>query len=694
MPIIHHAASRHPVAPRADRIHKANIQRVIKWTKPTLLVLAGTLALAIQTAAAADATNSDIGALRSEIEQLKQGQRVIEAQLQEIKRLLSANPANSAAGQRPNPAIGATVSIAGKPFMGDTNARLTLIEFADYECPYCGRHTRDTALQIKKNYVETGKLKYAFSDLPLPMHSHAKQAAEAALCAGEQGKYWEMHDLLFAHQGALEHSNLIAYATALGLDVAAFEKSLDSGKYASQVQSSAADAGKIGLSGAPSFVLGLTRPNDPTIKVLQVIVGAQSYDAFQKAIEDALNPAQPVVAQSPGIGATVNVDGKPFKGNKDAKLTLIEFSDYECSFCAKEAIETFPQLEKDYVSTGKLKYVYSDLVLDMHPHALKAAEASWCAAEQGRFWEMHDLLFASQQELEETNLISYATALGLDPGAFQQCLDANQFAVQVRKSSTEARQIGFKNTPMCAIGLTQPNSSEVKVLKVIVGANGYPELKAAIDSLLNPAPARALPEPAVGATVSIIGRPFKGDDQARVTLVEFADYQCPSCGHYTQNTEPQLLKDYVNTGKLKYVYGDLPLPMHPQAAKAAEAALCAGEQGKYWEMHDLLFANQHALQPAYFPGYVKTAGLDPAAFQQCLDSRKFSAQVYKSFADAERTGFIGTPSFALGLTQPNDPTIKILKVIVGAQKYEVFQEAIESVLKSTHPNPDTPGKSI
>jgi protein-disulfide isomerase len=656
--------------------------------------LAGVLALAISACAAAEATDADISALRTDIEQLKQGQRVIETQLQEIKRLLSANGANSAAGQRPNPALGATVSIAGRPFKGDTNARLTLIEFADYECPFCGRHTRDTAPQILKNYVETGKLKYVFGDLPLPMHPHARKAAEAALCAGDQGKYWEMHDLLFAHQGALENSNLTAYAAALGLDVTAFQKALDTGKYASQVQSSAADAGKIGLSGAPSFVLGLTQPNNPTIKVLQVIVGAQGYDAFQKAIEDALNPAPPVAAQSPAVGATVNVNGKQFKGSKDAKLTLIEFSDYECSFCAKAALETFPQLEKDYVTTGKLKYVYSDLVLDMHPHAMKAAEASWCAAEQGRFWEMHDLLFASQQELEETNLISYATALGLDPSAFQQCLDANRFAAQVRKSSAEAKQLGFKNAPMCAIGLTQPNSSDVKVLKVIVGANGYPELKAAIDSLLNSAPARALPGPTIGATVSLAGRPFKGDDQARVTLVEFADYQCPSCGHYTQNTEPQLLKDYVSTGKLKYVYGDLPLPMHPQAAKAAEAALCAGDQGKYWEMHDLLYANQHALQPAYFPGYVKTAGLDATVFQKCLDSGKFSAQVYKSFADAERTGFIGTPSFALGLTRPHDPTIKILKVIVGAQSYPVFQEAIESVLKSTHPDHDAPGKSI
>jgi protein-disulfide isomerase len=449
----------------------------------------------LSRAAAPSPSPSEIGALRQEIEQLKKGQQNIEATLQEIKRLLQANATAARGGPPANPAVGMTVNVAGKPIRGDKNAKLTLVEFTDYECPFCGRHFRDTAPKILQDYIETGKIRYVFSDLPLSMHSHAKKAAEAALCAGEQGKYWEMHDLLFANQQALDNSNLIAYATRLGLNVPVFQKAIDSGKYESQVSANAAEADRLGFTGAPSFAIGLTQPNDAPVKVIKVIVGAQSYENFQKEFADALNPqppsipSQPIaVPQNPAVGTSISVEGKQFKGKKNAKLTLIQFSDYECEFCGQLARDTIPQVVQNYVDTGKLKFVFADLAFAIHSHAIKAGEASYCAAEQGRYWEMHDLLFSHQGALEISNLVSYAKTIGLDLGKFQQCLDSNRYGAQIQQSSTEAQRAGFTSTPVQVIGLTEGNGSSVKVLKVITGVVAYPVTQAAIENILNPEP--------------------------------------------------------------------------------------------------------------------------------------------------------------------------------------------------------------
>ena len=452
-------------------------------------------------AAEAPPSPSEIGALRQEVEQLRKGQQNMEATLQDIKKLLQTNAPPAAPGApRSNPAVGMMVNVAGKQTLGDKNAKLTLVEFTDYECPFCGRHFRDTAPKILKDYIETGKIRYVFNDLPLSMHQHAKKAAEAALCAGEQGKYWEMHDLLFANQQALDNANLIAYATKLGLDTPAFQKALESGKYEPQVNANAAEAARLGFTGAPSFAIGLTQPNDAPVKVIKTIIGAQVYENFQRELADALKPqpsppagAVPVAAdsvapQNPAVGTSISVEGKQFKGKKDAKLTLIQFSDYECSFCGQLARDTIPSVIKDYVETGKLKFVFGDLALAGHSHAIKAGEASYCAAEQGRYWEMHDILFSNQGALEMPNFLNYAKDLELDVDKFRQCLNTNRFASQIAQSSAAAQKAGFVSTPVQVIGLTEGNGSSVRVLKVIPGAVTYAVTQAAIESALNLGP--------------------------------------------------------------------------------------------------------------------------------------------------------------------------------------------------------------
>ena len=134
-------------------------------------------------------------------------------------------------------------------------------------------------------------------------------------------------------------------------------------------------------------------------------------------------------------------------------------------------------------------------------------------------------------------------------------------------------------------------------------------------------------QPSPVSSLSIRGEMFRGDSAARVAIIEYADFECPWCGEYERSTFPQILSEYIATGKVKYFYRDLPLPGHARAVPAAIAARCAGEQGKFWEMHDSLFAKQTALSPPALLDRAKTLGLDTTKFTECQSSEKYAADI-------------------------------------------------------------------
>ena len=190
------------------------------------------------------------------------------------------------------------------------------------------------------------------------------------------------------------------------------------------------------------------------------------------------------------------------------------------------------------------------------------------------------------------------------------------------------------------------------------------------------------PKPFEPLSVSLDGVPFKGDPNAKVTIVEFTDYQCPFCSRHTTQTLPQLLKEYVETGKVRYYLREFPLKsIHPQAAKAAEAAQCAKDQGKYWEMHDVLFQNQRRLSDLDLLGYAEKLTLEPSAFRECLNSGKYTARVDADLQAGMAGGVAGTPSFFLGLTDPNDDSkIMATEFLRGAQPYAAFKNSLDKLL--------------
>ena len=181
-------------------------------------------------------------------------------------------------------------------------------------------------------------------------------------------------------------------------------------------------------------------------------------------------------------------------------------------------------------------------------------------------------------------------------------------------------------------------------------------------------------------TVNSDGAPFMGSKEARVTLIEFSDYQCFFCRRHDRKVAPKIIKDYVETGNVKYVFRDFPLDSHPTASLAALAAHCAGDQNHYWKMNDLLFRYQKVLSPNVLIGFAESLGLNNATFQKCVENGKYAKKVLNSRNDGEKAGVDSTPYFFLGFTNQKSSKIIVKIILKGAQPYQVFQNAIESLL--------------
>lgn len=246
------------------------------------LLFAGAFALSAQS-------DSGLSELREEIAALKKGQVAIQNDLAEIRKLVEKAPPQAPAGFKP-----IEVSLEGTPVMGSPDAKVTIVEFTDYQCPFCARHFNNTLPEIVKNYVDAGKLRYALREFPLTsIHPRATKASEAALCAGDQGKYWEMHDLIFKNPRSLGDADLLGHAGTLALDKSGFQTCLEGGKYTEQVKQDVQFGTKAGVRGTPSFVLGLTDPNNSKkFTATEFLRGAQPYAAFEKAIESLLADAE------------------------------------------------------------------------------------------------------------------------------------------------------------------------------------------------------------------------------------------------------------------------------------------------------------------------------------------------------------------------------------------------------------------
>lgn len=234
--------------------------------------------------------------------------------------------------------------------------------------------------------------------------------------------------------------------------------------------------------------------------------------------------------------------------------------------------------------------------------------------------------------------------------------------------------------PAAAPGADGPVLAELRALRTEVAA-----LRKDVAGLRHPH--TGTPAPAEGATVTIPwrNRPTLGNTNAAVVLVEFTDYQCPFCKRFHDQTFTALRTAFVDTGRIAYVSRNLPLAMHAQAGPAAQAALCAGEQGAYWNLRADLFAHMQQATPEAIRSLAEARGLDLAAYDSCLAAQRHAAELAEDQQDATAVGITGTPSFLLGRREGG---VVRGEKIVGAKPLAFFETRIRALLDG--PGPEAP----
>jgi protein-disulfide isomerase len=596
------------------------------------------------------------------------------------------------------------IPVDGSASKGPADALVTIVESSDFECPFCKR-AAPTLAQLETAYA--GKLRIVFKHNPLPMHSNALPAANAAEAAGAQGKFWPMHDKLFA-AASLDRAALEQAATELKLDLKAFRAALDGQRFAERIKRDQELVRGVGAGGTPTFFINGRK-----------LVGAQPIERFRAVIDAELARAQALVASGtpaaqlyeriiasgatqqvmlPGVAAAPAAEGQPsqpqpptapppppaavFKkielraddparGPAAAKVTLVLFSDFQCPFCGKVE-PTLTQLEQE--SKGELRVVWKHRPLPMHPNARGAAAAAEAARAQGKFWQMHDKLFENQQQLGPELYGKLARELGLNDAKFKAALSDPKLAARIDADDRQAQEVGAGGTPTMFLNCRQ-----------VVGALPIERLRpvlleelAKADRLLASGVKKgpALYEQACAENVKLAAAgpkldlrpddPVRGNKGAPVTIVLFSDFQCPYCSK-VEPTLKQVLATYGD--KVRIAWKHQPLPFHPNALPAAEAAEAAREQGKFWEMHDALFENQQALSPETYERLAKKIGLNVAAFKASVAGGRNKGRISDDQQLASRVGANGTPTMFVNGEK-----------VEGAVPFEMIKPAIDRAL--------------
>jgi protein-disulfide isomerase len=205
-----------------------------------------------------------------------------------------------------------------------------------------------------------------------------------------------------------------------------------------------------------------------------------------KSLLDVLtHPTQP----DPLVNKIVQLTDEPARGIAEAKVTVVEVSDYHCPFCRRYATEILPKIVTEYIDTGRVRYVFMDFpIITLHPDSVKSHQAAACAGRQGHYWQMHDLLFMSAPLRDVAHLISASATVEMDIQKFTACLNENDEGAgtsAIRERIAQMRQIGITGTPVLLIGQTQADGSSIRILASVIGAQPYAVFKTAIDAVLN-----------------------------------------------------------------------------------------------------------------------------------------------------------------------------------------------------------------
>jgi protein-disulfide isomerase len=573
---------------------------------------------------------------------------------------------------------------AADPTWGKADAPVTIVEISDFECPFCSR-VGPTLAQIKEKYGPD-KVRIVWKHNPLPFHKKARPAHDAAATvhgiAGSDA-FWKFHDLAFANAKDLTEENFEKWAVSAGADLAKFKEAYKSKKFAGKVDEDMALAKKIGASGTPAF-----RINGVTLS------GAQPLDKFTDVIDAQLAEAQKLVAagtkpsdvyvqltnknqtaqpEKPGkekggeepeedksVWKVPVLADDPIKGPKDALVTIVEWSEFQCPFC-KRVGDTMNKITETY--KDDVRIVWKDNPLPFHPRAKPTAifaRHQYKTKGDKGFWEAHDALFESQPKLEDADLEAIAGKIGASWPAIKSAIDENRYMDKIDANAELAQDVQARGTPHFFVnGVRLSGAQPFEKFKAIIDeqlakakgmvARGVPKAKV-YDEIIKegkePPPPEKKDVPAPDAS-----SPFKGGANAKVVIQEFSDYQCPFCKR-VEPTMTELEKEFGN--KIKIVWRHLPLPFHkdaPLASEASQEAFAQKGNAGFWKYHAALFEAQgqgeDALKRPNLEKIAEAQGLDMAKFKQALDSRKHQAKVEADTKIGNAAGINGTPAFSI-----------------------------------------------
>ncbi len=590
-------------------------------------------------------------------------------------------------------------------FKGAAEPLVTIVEFSDFQCPYCSKFTKNLE-ELLADPAYKDDVRVVFKHFPLPMHKDANPGSQASLAAGAQGKFWEYHDLLFANQRKMDRAALEGYAEQVGIDVGAFKKALDSGEFKAQVEADMKQGQQFGVRGTPSFFLngkwqrgaprsidGLKKLVDDEKKHAEELIKAgakrsEIYARIMKAAKDKRTPPPRPERKRPGqpdpkANYAVPVDDRPAWGKADALVTIVEFSDFQCPFCNR-VNPTMKQIKETY--PDDVRIVFRQLPLPMHPQAKPAAQAALAAHRQGKFWEMHDKLFANQKALNPQNYETWAGELGLDVAKFKKDYADPAIAKMVDEDMATSGKFGARGTPAFFVNgrfisgarpfesfdalIKEEKAKAEKFLaeKGVAKDKLYDEMRKGWETELKVPPP---PPPAdhQRRDVSTAGLAGKGNLKSpKITIVECSDFDCPFCKRGA-DTMTQVMKEYGD--KVAFYFRNYPLPMHKNAEPAHRAAIAAQNQGvdKFWAMHDLLFADKSQRSPEQLKAIAEKVGLDVAKWEKDFNDPATAQRVKDDMAACQKMNVRGAPGFLING-----------RLMSGAQPLPTFKKVLEEEL--------------
>ncbi|PRP98287.1 Disulfide bond formation protein D precursor [Enhygromyxa salina] len=595
-------------------------------------------------------------------------------------------------------------------------ALVTIVEYSDFQCPYCSRLT-NSLKQVAEEYPDDVRI--VFKHFPLAMHPQAKPASEAVLAAHAQGKGWELHDLVFDNARKLSNEDLLSYAEQVGVpDMAKFKQDLENHTYAAQIDADLAQGKKFGIGSTPSFFIN-GRPERGTKSPEQLKTMIEKEKEMAQALLDAGSKKSEIYARimkaakteraaperpksqkgqqgkarpgkpDPSKNYAVPTDSRPQKGEDGALVTIVEYSDFECPYCRK----VLPTLEKIEETFGDdVRVVFRQQPLPMHKQAKPAALAALAAHRQGKFWEMHDALFAKAETraLNEQTYGELAAQFGLDIEKFNADRKDPELAKMIEEDQKIAMQFGAGGTPAFFVngrplsGAQPYEAFEAVINQEMAKAKAYmAENKVEPEKLYEEMSKGWETEVKAPPVADHVRRQIPVDTLAgkgnlkdpKLTIVECSDFDCPYC---TRGAE--LVKQIFEHPDYKditaFYFANFPLPMHKNAEGAHLAAIAAGNQGKFFEMHDLLFADRSKRSESDFRDMATQLGLDVEKFMADWKDPATKEKIAADKALCAKNGVSGTPNFFVnGRSMRGAVPMKMAEVVFKEELAGGFEAA-------------------